>query len=55
MTKKEHTDKHIKLHQKLDELIADYISCTNKTLSESSIMDLIQWSYEQTRNPQSIS
>jgi len=51
MTKEEHKDRHILLHQHLDELVADWISKTEGYPSKSSITDLIQWSYKQTLNP----
>lgn len=35
----------------LDELIADYIRHTDKRLSNSTLMELIEWSFEQTKNP----
>lgn len=54
MTEKEHKRRHIKLHRELDELVADYISCTEKSLSKSFILDLIEWSYQQTKNPESV-
>lgn len=49
MTKEEHLNCHIKLHENLDKLVGDYINCTVKTLTRSSIMDLMQWSHEQTK------
>lgn len=51
MTKIEHKEIHIKLHKALDSLVGDYITHTGERLSNSSILDLIHWSYEQTRNP----
>jgi hypothetical protein len=51
MTPEEHKAKHIELHKKLDELIADFIDQTDNSLSKTSVMELIKWSYEQTKNP----
>ncbi len=51
MNKREHIKRHKELHKNLDELIADYLSATRKNLSNSTIMDLIDWSFEQTTNP----
>jgi len=51
MSHEKHIERHKELHQKLDELVADYITCTEKTLSNSSIMDLIKWSSEQCVKP----
>ena len=48
---KSHKEKHVLLHRHFDELIADYMSHTKKLFSESSIMDLINWSYKQTEKP----
>jgi len=50
-TDTKHKEIHIELHQKLDELVADYIHITGKLLNETSLMDFIIWSYEQTSNP----
>lgn len=49
MTDEEHLKRHIELHKMFDELTADYIKNTDKSLTESSIMDLIHWSFEQTQ------
>ena len=54
MTTEEHQQRHIELHKSLDELIADYISCTQRTLSETSVMEFLNWSYAQTINPQEV-
>jgi len=51
LTKREHKDRHLELHAKLDELVADYISHTKKTPSDTNIMELINWSYKQTQGP----
>jgi hypothetical protein len=51
MTKEEHKKRHKDLHTNLDELIADYIQHTKKLLSETSLIDFMKWSYEQTSNP----
>lgn len=51
MIKEEHISRHKELHEHLDELIADYITCTEKTLGESAIFDLIKWSHQQTLDP----
>lgn len=47
-----HRNRHILLHKHLDELYADYI-VSSKDISETidlKIMDLIEWSYKQTKN-----
>ena len=47
----EHIKRHQELHVALDELIADYITHTKKGLGATSILTLMEWSYEQTLNP----
>ena len=51
MKKEEHKIRHKELHKMLDELIADYIRHNDKRLSETNIIELMQWSYQQTLNP----
>ncbi|HSZ58639.1 MAG TPA: hypothetical protein VK797_23425 [Tepidisphaeraceae bacterium] len=52
MTLQEHKDRHKFLHKALDELAADYlIHQRDKGLSDTSVLDLIEWSSEQTRDP----
>jgi len=52
MTEEEHKQTHIELHQKFDELLADFISHkTKKLLSSTSILEIIEWSYKQTQEP----
>jgi hypothetical protein len=51
MTREEHKERHILLHRELDELIADFISCTKQSLNNYTIKDFLTWSYEQTKNP----
>ena len=50
MTHEEHKQKHIELHKKLDEILADFI--TNSEFTSPYIMrpiiDLLNWSYRQT-------
>ena len=50
-TKKQLIKIHLELHQKLDQLAACYIQTTKKTLTKTSLMDFIKWSYKQTINP----
>lgn len=45
----EHLARHVLLHNMLDELVADYITSTGKRPSNSTIMELIQWSAEAAR------
>jgi hypothetical protein len=51
LTLKEHKERHLKLHQALDELLADFIDHTGKYLSNTSIMELLEWSHTQWQNP----
>lgn len=52
MEKKEHIERHKELHKYLDELSADFISHTKKLVSETTIMELMEWSYQQTIKPE---
>lgn len=48
----EHRIIHVELHKKLDELVADFISHNENVLpSQTSILELIQWSHQQTMKP----
>jgi len=46
-----HKERHIILHQHLDELIADFIGHTKKLPSETTVVELMKWSNEQQTNP----
>lgn len=50
MTAEEHRERHKMLHALLDELLACYI-CTSKgkSLSTTTLMDFLQWSFRQTK------
>lgn len=54
MTHEEHIKRHCKLHDAMDELTADFITQTGKRPSETTIMELLEWSYKQTTNPTSL-
>ena len=53
MTKAEHKRRHEQLHRSLDELFADYIfhHPGESEATEMPIMKLIEWSFNQTKNP----
>lgn len=61
MTKAEHRRRHKKLHRAFDELAADWAlhNCTPKSImngepklfSNTTIMELMQWSHRQTIEP----
>ena len=58
LTPSEHRNRHIELHKALDELVADYIDHIPlekphwKGLRGTSIMTLMEWSFEQTQEPE---
>lgn len=52
MNREEHIERHKELHNKLDELVADFISTTNNLPSKTTLMDFMAWSHEQTINPE---
>lgn len=45
-----HKNRHQQLHSSLDELFADFIE-HGEGRTTSTILDLIDWSYTQTQNP----
>lgn len=51
MTKEKHKQRHEELHKVLDELVADFINHTEKMPSKTTVMELMEWSYDQTNNP----
>ena len=51
MTEVEHIKRHQELHKYLDELLADWISQENILPSKVTVMELIQWSFEQSVKP----
>lgn len=51
LTKQQHKERHEVLHKMLDELVADFIDHTQGSLNGTSIMQLIEWSYQQTKQP----
>jgi hypothetical protein len=56
MTKAEHRARHKLLHEQMDELIADYLAHhRGKLLSNTTLMELMQWSHRQTVDPEDIS
>jgi hypothetical protein len=48
----QHRQRHIELHRAFDELAADFLTHNKgRLMSETSIMELAQWSHQQTLNP----
>lgn len=48
---KRHLNRHKKLHKNLDELVADWISITGRLPSKATVMEFLEWSATQTKNP----
>jgi len=53
MTHDEHRERHKLLHEHFDELVADWIQYhkAGKLPSNSTILELMDWSYRQTIEP----
>ncbi len=53
MGSEEHLQQHKLLHRMLDELIADYIDHgpTDKTLTDTTLIEFMHWSAMQARKP----
>lgn len=47
----EHKERHIKLHQNLEKLVADFVAHTGKLPSQTTLIELLSWSNKQTTNP----
>ncbi len=52
MTPQQHQRRHIELFNALDELIADFITHTNKTLGKTNLIDLMMWAGRQAKTQQ---
>lgn len=50
-TKSQLIEIHKALHGSLDRLLACYISTTKKGLADTNLLELIEWSHEQTKDP----
>lgn len=53
MNFEEHKKKHKELHKALDELSADFITHTGKRPSQTTLIELMEWSHKQTVEPTS--
>jgi hypothetical protein len=49
MTRDEHVARHRELHQRFDELLADYLRHDRTHSIRNTIEDLMRWSHEQTQ------
>lgn len=49
-----HKERHMELYENLGELVGDFIDQTGKLLSTSTILELMKWSFEQSKNPTEI-
>ena len=49
ITKEEHKERHRVLHRELDELLACFMDDTGKLPSQTKIIELMKWSFEQTK------
>jgi len=47
----EHQEIHKNLHEKLDELVSDFIMHTKNLPSQTTLIELMGWSHKQTINP----
>jgi archaellum component FlaC len=46
-----HKERHKMLHRYLDELVADFIIHTKKTLNETNLLEFMEWSSKQIKEP----
>lgn len=46
-----HRSRHVFLHRCFDELCADFIKHTKKLPSKTTVLELMEWSCEQMKNP----
>ena len=49
--KEKHIKRHKMLHEHFDELVVDFIIHTKNMPSNTTVTELIRWSYNQTINP----
>lgn len=47
----QHRQRHLELHKALDELLADYLNHGGLVPSQATVLELLDWSAEQTRKP----
>ena len=51
MEPEQHKKRHTELHRALDELVADFITYTGKRPSQSTVLELMEWSAKQMHKP----
>ena len=51
LTPAKHRAVHEELHGMLDELLADFIIHTKRTLRETTLLEFLEWSHQQTISP----
>lgn len=51
METEQHKKRHEELHKCLDELVADFIGQTGKLPSKTTVLELMEWSAQQTKEP----
>lgn len=51
MNPKDHKARHQFLHKCFDELLADFMKLTGKSISKTPLEELIKWSHAQTIKP----
>ena len=51
LNEEETIERHKKLHQSLDELIACFITETNGLPSKTGLMEFMEWSHKMTKIP----
>lgn len=51
MTYEQHREIHVVLHQQFDKLLADFIAHTDKLPSRTTVLELMEWSHQQTIDP----
>lgn len=51
MSIEDHKARHKELHECLDELVAGFITETERRPSKATVLELMKWSYSQTINP----
>lgn len=51
MTEQEHRERHELLHKMFDELAADFIAQMDRRLTDTTLLELLEWSHEQTKHP----